>query len=288
MTTSGTAPRTELRDFVDLDFAQRLEMAENLSPEHVRALQRFAPDATSEVIAGGTAVFGGVNYPSNQIVGMGLYGPVMSGDLDRLESFYRSRGVPSRIVISPLADLSLVELLGHRGYGVAEFNSVLIRRLEGYPQIEPPEGITVERVTKTTAKQWEGVVAQGFAEFGALPENLFESIATLPGSMNFLACVRGTPAGGGMGSIMSDAGIAALYGSATIPAFRGQGVQAALIERRLWEAAQAGCEYAVVSTLPGRGSQRNMERRGFRVAYTKLVMVRLWPETESQGTDDGY
>jgi hypothetical protein len=53
-------------------------------------------------------------------------------------------------------------------------------------------------------------------------------------------------------------------------------VQSALIARRLHEAAQAGCEYAVVSTLPGSGSQRNMERRGFQLAYTKLVMVKEW------------
>ena len=46
--------------------------------------------------------------------------------------------------------------------------------------------------------------------------------------------------------------------------FRRRGVQTALIRRRLWDAAQSGCEYAVVSTIPGSGSQRNMERRGFR------------------------
>jgi hypothetical protein len=34
----------------------------------------------------------------------------------------------------------------------------------------------------------------------------------------------------------------------------------------------------VVSTHPGSGSQRNMERRGFRLAYTKVVMTREWPE----------
>ena len=43
----------ELRGFVDLNFARRLEMAEILTPTHVRALERFWPEATSEVIAGG-------------------------------------------------------------------------------------------------------------------------------------------------------------------------------------------------------------------------------------------
>ena len=66
----------ELRGFVDLNFARRLEMAEILTPTYVRALQRFWPEATSEVIAGGTAIFGGQTYPANHIVGMGLYGPV--------------------------------------------------------------------------------------------------------------------------------------------------------------------------------------------------------------------
>ena len=51
---------------------------------------------------------------------------------------------------------------------------------------------------------------------------------------------------------------------------------------RLHEAGRAGCEYAVVSTNPGSGSQRNMERRGFRVAYTKVVMMRSWPEAPNE------
>ena len=91
-----------------------------------------------------------------------------------------------------------------------------------------------------------------------------------------------------MACIMREAGIVALFGTATLPGFRRRGVQTALIRQRLWEAAQSGCEYAVVSTMPGSGSQRNMERRGFRVAYTKLVMVRSWPETRPPGTDDGH
>src|SRR5208283_2097134 len=110
MTASQAVSTTEVRDFVDSDLARRLEMAETLTPDHVKSLQRFAPDATSEVIAGGTAVFGGGAYPANHIVGMGLYGPVTTADIERLEDFYRSRGVPCEIVVSPFADRSLLEL----------------------------------------------------------------------------------------------------------------------------------------------------------------------------------
>ena len=277
MTASQSVSTNLLRDFVDLNLARRLEMAETLTPDRVLALRRFTPDATSELIAGGTAVFGGAVYPANHIVGMGLYGPVTSADVDRVEDFYRSRGVPCEVVVSPLADRSLLELLAPRGYKITEFNSVLIRRLDECELIEPADGIAIERVTAATELLWDRVIAQGFAEFGPLPDNLFAAFATLPGSLNFLARIDGAPVGGGVGVIKREAGIAALFGTATLTEFRGRGVQTALINRRLWEAAQAGAEYAVVSTLPGSGSQRNMERRGFRVAYTKVVMVRTWP-----------
>ena len=82
---------------------------------------------------------------------------------------------------------------------------------------------------------------------------------------------------------MRNANIAVLFGT-TVPEFRGRGVQTALINRRLWAAVQQGCEYAVVSTTPGRGSQRNMERCGFHLAYSKIVMVRSWPEPTTQSS----
>jgi GNAT superfamily N-acetyltransferase len=286
--TSQIASVNQLRDFVDLNLARRLEMAETLTPDHVKALQRIAPDATLEVIAGGTAVFGGGAYPANHIVGMGLYGPVTNAHIEQVENFYRSRGVPCEIVISPLADRSLLELLAPRGYRITEFNSVLIRRVSEVEPTEPSPGITVERVNAATVQLWDRVIAQGFAEFGPLPENLFAAFASLPDNLCFLARVDGEPAGGAAGAIMAEAGIAALFGTATLPEFRRRGVQASLIHRRLSEASRQGCEYAVVSTLPGSGSQRNMERRGFRIAYTKLVLVRSWPELTPSGADDGH
>ena len=156
----------ELRGFVDLNFARRLEMAETATRDQVSALQRYWPDATSEVIAGATAIFGGVTYPANHIVGMGLYGPVTASDLDRVEEFYRSRGVACEIVVSPLADPSLRDLFAPRGYRITEFNSVLIRPLEGCVLVPPADGITVERVTANTRQAWDRVIARGFAEYG--------------------------------------------------------------------------------------------------------------------------
>jgi GNAT superfamily N-acetyltransferase len=279
---TAVAPQ-QLPDFVDLDLARRLELAETILPDCVEALHRYAPsnpDAALHV-AGGVAFFGGTTYPANQVVGMGLYGEVTAADMDRMEEFFRSRGVPATVVVSPLADPSLTPLLGGRGYHIAEFNSVLIKRIAKEEPFSPPPGVAIDWVTPETIRVWMQVITQGFAQDIEVVEDVFGGFAALPGALPFTARIEGKVVGGCGGRIIAQAGIAALFGTATLPDYRCRGVQSALIARRLHEAALAGCEYAVVSTRPGSGSQRNMERRGFRVAYTKPVMMREWPELAS-------
>ncbi|HUI85028.1 MAG TPA: GNAT family N-acetyltransferase [Candidatus Binatia bacterium] len=290
--TTAAAATEQLPDFVDVDFARRLELAETILPDCVEGLRRFSPadPIAAEDVAGGVAFFGGLSYPANQAVGMGLYGEVTAGDLDRVEHFFRSRGVASTIVLSPLAHESLRNLLGGRGYAIAEFNSVLIRRISPHEPFTPPAGVSIERVTPETLRPWMHAIARGFSEELGVAEEVFGGFATLPGALAFLARIGDTVVGGCGGRIIAEACLAALYGTATLPEFRRRGVQSALIARRLHEAAPAGCEYAVVCTHPGSGSQRNMERRGFRLAYTKVVMVRQWPETATAqtGVDHGH
>jgi GNAT superfamily N-acetyltransferase len=271
-----------LADFVDLAFARRLEMAETITPEMVELLRKYNPaqPIAHEQVAGGCAYFGGPAFPSNQMVGFGLYGAVTAQDLDRVEAFFHSRGVPSTIVVSPLADPSLRDLLGERGYRIKEFNSVLIRRIRSDEPFAAPPGIEIERVTPETASAWIRAIMEGFGGFSEESEDLFRGWDRLPGALMYLARIDGKIIGGGNGLVIEQARIAALFGASTLPPYRGRGVQSALIAVRLHEAAKHGCEYAVVSTEPGSGSQRNMERRGFRVAYTKVVMTR--PVVESK------
>lgn len=281
MPESIAVAETHLPDFVDLEFARRLEMAEMILPDCFEALRQYGPKdpIATTTVAGGVAFCGGPDYPVNQIVGMGLHGEITPEALDEVEEFFRSRGVPSTVVVSPLADESLRKLLGERGYGIAEFNSVLIRRINPQEPFSLPAGIVIERVTPETTDPWMSAIAKGFAQDIVVAESVFGGFASLPGAMAFLARIEDTVVGGCGGRVIPEARIAAFFGTATLPEYRGRGVQTALIAQRLHEAALAGCEYAVVSTMPGSGSQRNMERRGFRVAYTKTVMLRTWPET---------
>jgi beta-glucosidase-like glycosyl hydrolase len=59
-------------------------------------------------------------------------------------------------------------------------------------------------------------------------------------------------------------------GASTIPEDRKKGAQRALLEARVRYAVQAGCDLAMMCAEPGSASQRNAEREGFRIAYTRI------------------
>ena len=86
-----------------------------------------------------------------------------------------------------------------------------------------------------------------------------------------LGTVEGVDAG--TGALWIDDGIGWLLGDATLAEHRGRGVQSALLAERTRLAAEAGCELAVTEARPGSTSQRNMERLGFRVVYTRAEMI---------------
>jgi GNAT superfamily N-acetyltransferase len=70
------------------------------------------------------------------------------------------------------------------------------------------------------------------------------------------------------GLVMHDR-VALLAGASTIPEARGQGAQRVVLGARLRHAAEAGCDLAMMVAEPGSSSQRNAERNGFRIAYTR-------------------
>ena len=72
-------------------------------------------------------------------------------------------------------------------------------------------------------------------------------------------------------------GVALLAGASTIPEGRQQGAQLALLESRLRHAAEKGCDIAMMCAAPGSASQRNAERQGFRIAYTRIKWSLLRP-----------
>ncbi len=263
--------------FVDLALAYRLEMAQAWrAVRYARAHQQLHPALSVQVepLAGGYLICTGDGMPINRAIGLGVHGPVGAADLDLAEQFYRRRALPPRADACPLADASLLELLSQRGYRLERFYSVLLYPLSEVGAPGPaPAGIRISQAGPDEAELWLKTVAQGFEEtdipsqatLDILAPNFYTSHAAC-----FFAWIDGQPAGGG-GMVLHE-GVAELGGASTRPQFRRQGVQTALLCARLAVAHAQGCDLAIALTSPGSASQRNIERVGFRLAYTKTTL----------------
>jgi ribosomal protein S18 acetylase RimI-like enzyme len=93
-------------------------------------------------------------------------------------------------------------------------------------------------------------------------------------ALAFVASVDGKLVACGTGLVIPQHRVFALCGAGTLAEFRGRGLQTALLRARMAVAAGAGCEYAVVVTQGGSASQRNAERLGFGVAYSKVTVIK--------------
>jgi GNAT superfamily N-acetyltransferase len=79
--------------------------------------------------------------------------------------------------------------------------------------------------------------------------------------------VDGKPISAGMLFIYDE--VAILAGASTVREGRRKGAQSALLDARLRFAAEKGCRLAMMGAAPGSVSQRNAEKNGFRIAYTR-------------------
>lgn len=266
--------------FVDKALARRLESAEEMPQVfYARAFQKTRPEIGSaeEEICGGHMIFAGLGSPIGRATGVGLDRPLTTADLDRIEQFYRERKAPSQVDLTPMHAPEIFEMFKQRGYAIAELNNVLYRRLdlqETFPP--PPDHCIIRRSSPEEANVTGEIVESAFFPDGA-PEafrGLITPLYQMEGSRAFVATVNGRPVSCGTGLVIADHRVFALCGAGTLAAFRGRGLQTALLRARMQAAVEAGCEYAVVVTQGGTTSQRNAERLGFRVAYSKVTVIK--------------
>jgi GNAT superfamily N-acetyltransferase len=268
-------------EFIDLHLARRMEMAEARACRGcAESFHQMHPDfpIAVEEIGGGYAVFAGVDSPVTQAIGVGLSGEVSDAELDHLQDFFFSRGAAAAVELCPLVDMSLYERFAKRRFHLLEVSDVLFRKLpmpDGRADATPAD-VTVRRAAPDEAKLWTKTVAQGFAEHFPVTQAMLDVMeGFFSAACCFLALVDGDIAGGG--AVSAHGGVCGLFGASTLSDFRRRGVQAALLSARVAWAAEQGCDLAVSIAQPGSGSHRNIERRGFRVAYTRTKLIRALP-----------
>ncbi|MCO1660554.1 GNAT family N-acetyltransferase [Pseudonocardia sp. S2-4] len=233
-------------------------------------------------IGGGTATYAGPGSPFNKIAGLGFDGTPDDAALTEVERAFAERGAPVQVELSTLADPEIGARLTARGYHLVSFENVLGRELTGGLDGAATPGIEVERSSDAEFEAWLDIVVDAFAhpdtegvpsheEFPrqAIADAMRDVAAA--GVVRYLARRDGVVAGGA--SARAAGGIAQLNGAATTPAHRRRGVQTALLSARLADLAAAGCDVAVVTTQPGSRSQRNVQRHGFDLLYTRAVLT---------------
>lgn len=260
--------------FADIDLARRLERAEargNLNFVEARAEAFPERGATWLEVAGTHAMFDGVGSPVTQTFGLGVNEPINDDQMDLLEDFFQSRGAEVFHEVCPLADGSVFELIRGRRYRPIEFSNVLYRPIDPDLHLSGSrnEHLKVRVVDRNDVDLWAQTNFEGWSEFPEFADffkELSQVIAHSKGPL-FLAELNGQPIATGALTIAGD--VALLAGASTVPSARRQGAQNALLEERLRYGATQGCTIAMIVTQPGSSSQRNSERNGFRIAYTR-------------------
>jgi hypothetical protein len=186
----------------DLELARRLERTEaRANAAFVEARARAQPGCGAgwTEVAGAYAMFDGVGSPLTQSFGVGVFDPVGSAELERLEAFFAERGAEVFHEVSPMADPAVLGVLAERGYHPVELTSVLFRPSAGGPGADGP--LVVRRTGEEEAALWAGVAAEGWSSEGEsiveFMRGFGEITARAEGTHCFLAELDGEPVAAG-------------------------------------------------------------------------------------------
>lgn len=260
--------------FMDLALARRLEATEGAICKSYVEPRRRVSGVNAEFIErdGTIAMFDGVDSPLSQTFGLGVYAPATAELLAELEDFFLSRGTDVMHEVSPFAGVDTFALLSARGYVPCELSSVLVQPIGEVTLAE--SALTVRELDRDDdgdRHAWVETSVEGWSTEAGLSE-IIRAIAevNVANRMTSHYVVERDGKFVATGSLAIHGDVALFAGACTVPSARGLGAQAILLSKRLAAARQHGCTVAMMVASVGSTSQRNAERRGFRVAYTRV------------------
>ena len=197
----------------------------------------------------------------NRVIGLA---PEDAGELDAIFAFYREAGVRPWFELPPAHDVErLSRPLAAAGSVPIGFHTVLYGEPARFD--EDPR---VREVGPGEAELFADVLLRGHGVPDEVPRSHIARWAEGPTSRLFVAEVDGVAAAAGV-LVLGE--VANLANASTLPAFRGRGLQSALIRARIAAAAAAGADLVCSGASWDSQSQRNLERAGLRIAYTKTT-----------------
>jgi GNAT superfamily N-acetyltransferase len=255
--------------FMDRELSCRLERVEGVVGVTFSEVNR-ARGAVSHDFDGTYAFFDGADSPLTQTFGLGMRAAVTPESLAAIEAFFTERGADVMHEVSPLAGIETIALLAERGYRPHELSTILVKPLDGSLEAPAVPGMRARTAESVDRDAWIETSVQGWSAdptYGDMMRTIATAAFANRAMVHFLVEREGQAIATGSMAVVDD--IALLAGASTIPAGRGLGAQTLLLTARLGEARRRGCTIAMMVANPGSTSQRNAERRGFRVAYTR-------------------
>ena len=269
--THGAAGNRE--DTVAMHMAERVELAGwaelwAAAPTELAARHGIASTELGGALC--TAVGEQESTMLNRVVGLGLDEPATEEQLEEIEAFFAPHGQQYYVSLSPKAKPSdLPDRLARRGFGDGYAWMKFTRGPE-----EPPPAQTVLRV--------EEIGPERGADFGEVVAAGYELepftapwLAELPKtSWRCYVAYDGEEPAGAAALYVGPRGAGYLCFAATRPEHRRKGAQSALLDRRIRDAAKAGCTELFTETgeripMKPSNSYRNILRYGFAEAYLR-------------------
>jgi GNAT superfamily N-acetyltransferase len=214
----------------------------------------------------------------NRSVGLGVATPATEATLDIAIDWLRIHCNPTWAVVTSAhaAPAELPAWLGARKLkrsptGIAKFGRGTIQVV---PMVDC--AFDIQRVQSDRAADFGRTVREVFGLDGQM-EPWLSAVAGRPGWRTYVAYDGATPVGTGAMFIKDEC--AWLGMGATLAAYRGKGIQGAMLARRIREATALGVKRLVVETghagegEPVNGSYRNMVRAGFSLSYVRESYV---------------
>jgi GNAT superfamily N-acetyltransferase len=190
-----------------------------------------------------------------------------------LLAWYREHGVAPRFEVVPgVASPDLCHELAKQGCYQSGFHCSFIREPDA--TLADNELLAIEQVTGRGIDEFLETHAAGWgmpdvAGFKANTRGWIDE----PGWSLYLGRINGKPAATGVLYVKDKVGYCA--DAATVPAFRGRGLQTALLQRRIAEASAAGVDFICSGAEFLSGSHRNMQRAGMRLQFVRASWTAL-------------
>lgn len=193
--------------------------------------------------------------------------------IDEIINFYKEKEIPLRFELTPgHVSSTFLTYLSEIGFYQNDFHTTLYAQgLEAKGENE----IAIRILQKDEFNTFAEIYTQGFQMPSFLKNGVAQNNEILHDKEEwtfYLASIDEEPSG--IGVLFIKDNIATLAAAATCPKFRNKGVHTALINHRINQATQKGCELLVSQARFGSTSQNNIERAGFKIGYTKTICIK--------------